>query len=395
MKHKIPILGVSLALLVAITIGVLIDCSSPNLPTPEPTPVSNHYGDYYERANLEEINLSEALLNDSRGIMQRFMNGWGFPKIVASSGGAPVPSISWPDRRTIVYEYPTQMAGQQYLRMTLSGITVKDFGEINWGTEKVQKNDTVSNIITTINIPKDTKFKRTFTYHFSAVETLEQSTSTEFETEAKTKFGPEYAGFDFSAKVKTEATKKFGTEKTYATDDTQEFEFEGPRHIQIEAIRARQQVSRDVSSQPILDYQICLETRYEAVHHVCWDNKEQLISYMKGLEPDSVGVLYWDATPISNAGSQATAGIFRARPYKDYEIPNNTPPIAFPADYIEVLNQSIVAKDLNTGEILTGGESGYPDLTDALLQVDCRSELGGFLHGLGADCGACWGSDCP
>ena len=347
---------------------------------------------------VAELNLPEALLNDSRGIMQRFMNGWGFPKIVAAYGATPRPSYSWPDRTTIVYEYPPQMAGQQYIRMTLSGITVKDYNALHWGDETVVKRDTVSNIITTVDIPKDTDFKRTFSYHFQAVETLEDSTTTGFEAEAKASLGPEYAKFDFAAKVKTEATKAFGQEKTYATTDTQEFSFQGPRHIQIVAIRDREQRTRHVSSQPVMDYQICLETKYEVRHYVCWNNKEQLISYMSGHAPDDVGVLHWDGSPISDAGQQATAGIFRDRPYPNYEIPDNVPPLAWPADYVDVINQTLAAKDLATGEIISIGDNNplldFVDLS-AEVQVDCRSDLGGFLHSLGADCGACWGSDCP
>ena len=295
----------------------------------------------------EKLNLPDSLLNDSRGIMQRFMNGWGFPKIVAAYGSTPVPSYEWPNPTTIVYEYPTQMAGQEYLKMTLSGITVKDYGEIHWGDESTVKRDEVTNIITTVDIPKDTEFERSFSYHFKAVETIEDSTTTGFEAEAKASLGPEYAKFDFAAKVKREATQAFGSEKTYETDDTQKFSFKGPRHIQIVAVRDREQKKRSVSSQPIMEYSICLETKYEAVHHVCWSSKEQLISYMLGQEPDDVGVLYWDATPISSAGSEATASIFRARPYPNYEIPDNVPPLTWPAEYVDVINQSIVARDLN------------------------------------------------
>lgn len=300
----------------------------------------------------DTVNLPEALLNDSRGMVQRWMNGWGLPHFFNSTGSAPKPSYEWPDATTVVYNYPTQIAGQQYLKMTLSGIHVTDYGEIHWGDEAVGKRDEISNVITTVQIEQGEKYSHTFDWHFKAVETIEDSTTTGFEASAKASLGPSYAKFDFEGKVKREATKAFGSEQTYAEDDSQTISFEGPRHVRIEAVRDREQKQRHASSQPIVEYEVCIETRYEAVFTVCWGSKAELISYMLGKEPDNVGVIQISSTGVSPASSEATAGIFRNRPYPNYTVPDNIPALSWPTSYVTILNQEIRAVDVTTGAII-------------------------------------------
>lgn len=341
------VLAIALVLFALIGVYAIVNNSVSDdepLPVVEPTPtpfITNMPAD-------GRIDLADAMKQEAQGYIQRYMNGWGLDGFLWPTGGAPPPdSYSWPDAKTIVYEFPVQMAGQRYLRMVFSNVHVSDFSEIKWGKEIVGKSDTVSNVITTVNIPKNTHYSRTYDYHFKAVISLLESTKTGFEEEANARLGGEYTtGVDIGVKVVEEYTKQFGQEHTFEEDDSQTFSFDGPRDIEITAIREREQRERHVTSMPLMDYSMCLYTQYEARFHICFDDKEQIASYFSGDAPDNVGVIYWDSTSVSSAGSKPTAGVFRTKPYPNYTNPYTVPSLAWPAQYIWVTNQSIVAKDV-------------------------------------------------
>ena len=298
-------------------------------------------------AQPQAINLAEGLRPEAQRIVQLFMNiPGGYPSVLFQ-GNSAVPTYQWPERTTIIYDFPVQKAGQRYIRLTLSDIKVTNFSPLSWGDAEVVNDDTVSQVITTVDIPAATSFKRTFEYHFGRVETLQDSTTKGFEAEATLKLGNEYSpvNIDIATRVKEEATRTFGTEQTFESSDSQEFSFEGPRSIRIEAVRDRQQLRRQVSSRPIVDYVIRLSTQYEQVAEACWQNKEELLAYFQGAVSDDVGQLWYHYRGRITA-KVPTAGHYREHPQDVQNFGETLPLLVFPADYTTVTNQSIIAKDI-------------------------------------------------
>ena len=347
---KVWAIWVFLAVMVVTALYVANQCYSTTTQEDYNAPVVDEYV-----ANDALINLAEAVKPEAGTIIQLVRNvPVGLDKFFDYSPAQPVPNYTWPDRQTVVFNMPTRYGGQEYLRLTLSDIKVVDFGDIAWSEQSVIKTDTIDHNITTINIPDNTDFSRTFTYSFSAVETIEKSSTEGLEAEAKVKLGPEYASFDFSTKVKYEAEQRFGTENTFAESDSQTFSFKGPRHISVDAVRNRQVLRRDVSSKPIYDYKICFDTRYVQSAQVCWANKAEFTSWVRGKAPDDVGVIHWYdmyGHPRPEQDVHTAAGR-RSEPQPQASIPNTGPDLVANAEYINVLNQSIIAKDVDTGSVI-------------------------------------------
>ena len=330
---------------------------------PEPLPVFV--------ADDAEINLAEAVKPEAGTIIQLVRNvPVGLSKFFDYSPAQPVPGYTWPARQTVAFHMPTRYAGQEYLTLTLDGIHVTNFGPIDWTDSSVVKTDTVSHAIDNISIPKDSDFSKTYTYSFSAVQTVEKSTTEGLEVEAKAKLGPEYASFDFATKVKLEAEQKFGQEQTFAESDSQTFSFKGPRNIQIEAVRSRQILRRDASSLPQYDYSITFSTRYVQSATVSWANRAEFISWVQGKAPDDVGVIHWSdmyGHPRPEQDVHTAAGR-RSEPQPKAAIPNTGPAIAPSVEYVNVTNQAIVAQDTDTGLYTHPLVEGEWMELDALMQ---------------------------
>lgn len=151
-----------------------------------------------------------------------------------------------------------------------------------------------------VDIQTKGNFERTYTHTFERIGSLLESTKKAYESnfgiragEAST--GPaSYIGAHFNERLATEYTKQF-TDTSQETDTiTAKITQPTPAHFKVVASRETEEERWRVRGQIELDYKITLGfknyPRWVGDYTVTWTSKEQLLEFVRGEAPDSVGV---------------------------------------------------------------------------------------------------------
>ena len=294
--------------------------------------------------------LPTALMNEAARIHQLLKNTdnewWG-------GGASPgVYEYQFPDDTTVRYH----IGGAVWL--TLHGIHVTDLGPIQWQEEESVSSTDSERHEDHLELLAGDSAKRTLSWTFSDIQTLEDSTKLNLQSEAQAKLGSLYSpvsGF-IDQKVEKEYASKFSDAKTYSQTETYELDIVGPKSVNIVFERDKQKRQRHTQCAPIFDYAITFHWAYDdgGWFDVTWKSKQEFIDFIRGEAPDTVGVLFGADRPLPpsflslnigdtrvNHTESALAPWFRARPQPDAVIDNGGMSLTWTDMYDTVIDQSV------------------------------------------------------
>ena len=206
--------------------------------------------------------------------------------------------------------------------------------------------------------------KETLEYTFQDIQTLEQSTKLNFQSEIQAKLGSLYspASGYVDQKVEKEYADKFGNQKTYSQTEEYELDIQGPANLDIVFERSKQKAQRHTTCRPIFDYGIRFLAQYNdgGFDVIDWHDKAEFLAFVQGQSPDSVGVMHsadrplkgggffdlgFDST-VQNTSQTVLAPFFRAHAQPNAEIEGGSALLAWTENYDNVIAQGVEEEEV-------------------------------------------------